>query len=908
MPFTFKLSQRLARMRRTALVLTAALAACEKPVQLTDPINTVAQVVVSPRAVTVPTNQMVDFMAVALTTTGDTVPLAVSWSVTSGSVTDTSTSGGRHYGHYKAGSDTGKVKVIAHGNPGGSTDTAVVTVTPVPVSAVTINPASASVLVGQTAQLAATTFDSAGNVLTGRTVTWASSNSSVGLVNGSGLVTSVAAGSTTINAVSEGRSGTASISVSNVLVASVAVSPATASLTVGGTQQLIATPKDANGNPLTGRTISWTNSNSGVATVNGSGLVGASAAGSATITATSEGQSGTASISVSNVPVTSVAVSPATASLTVGGTQQLIATPKDANGNPLTGRTISWTSSNSGVATVNGSGLVGASATGSATITATSEGQSGTASISVSNVPVASVAVSPATASLTVGGTQQFIATPKDANGNALIGRTITWTSSNSGVGTVNGTGLVGASAAGSATITAMSEGQSGTATVTVTAPPPPTSAPSAVTDLTVAGTTDSSVTLSFTEVNDGTGNPAGYDVRYAAGTISWGSATEVSRGTCATPMAGTTIGARRTCTVVGLSASTAYGFQLIAFRGTLNVNAVFGGLSNVASGTTAAGAPQPVASVVVSPTTASVGVGGTQQFTATLRDASGNVLTGRATSWTSSVQSIATVSAGGLVTALLAGTTTITATSEGQSGTATMTVTVLPPPSTGWPHEPAGYRVITDYDMHALNDGGWLNSYPSQLGSGISLASVAGAPASAPTVWQFAYPAGYSGGSAPGTEYYPISAPYPTALYVGFWWKPSNPWQGHSSGVNKLMFVYAGGPPAGLIIKMLGTGSGPFRTQVTTEFGTTTNWNENVGSSSPLALGQWHRVEMFLNYAGGVLQWWVDGVLVGSYTGIGYPNSGFNQLEFSPTWGGVGDTKSETDYYWYDQIRASRP
>src|SRR5207247_8760692 len=126
---------------------------------------------------------------------------------------------------------------------------------------------------------------------------------------------------------------------------------------------------------------------------------------------------------------------------------------------------------------------------------------------------------------------------------------------------------------------------------------------------------------------------------------------------------------ARRTCTVVGLSASTAYGFQLIAFRGTLNVNAVFGGLSNVASGTTAAGAPQPVASVVVSPTTASVGVGGTQQFTATLRDASGNVLTGRATSWTSSVQSIATVSAGGLGTGLLGGTAPMTATGEARSG-----------------------------------------------------------------------------------------------------------------------------------------------------------------------------------------------------------------------------------------------
>src|SRR2546430_16800982 len=120
MPFTFKLSQRLARMRRTALVLTAALAACEKPVQLTDPINTVAQVVVSPRAVTVPTNQMVDFMAVALATTGDTVPPAVSWSVTSGSGTDTSTSGSRPFRPYKAGSDTGKGEGIAPRNPRGA--------------------------------------------------------------------------------------------------------------------------------------------------------------------------------------------------------------------------------------------------------------------------------------------------------------------------------------------------------------------------------------------------------------------------------------------------------------------------------------------------------------------------------------------------------------------------------------------------------------------------------------------------------------------------------------------------------------------------------------------------------------------------------------------------------------------
>src|SRR5207244_9050456 len=122
----------------------------------------------------------------------------------------------------------------------------------------------------------------------------------------------------------------------------------------------------------------------------------------------SEGQSGQASLSVSNVPVATVTVSPASASVTVGQTAQLSATAKDAAGNVLSGRAVTWTSSNSGVVTVSGSGLVTGVAAGSATITAASEGQSGTASISVANVPVATVTVSPASASVTVGQTAQL--------------------------------------------------------------------------------------------------------------------------------------------------------------------------------------------------------------------------------------------------------------------------------------------------------------------------------------------------------------------------------------------------------------------------------------------------------------------------------------------------------------------
>src|SRR5207244_9939002 len=86
---------------------------------------------------------------------------------------------------------------------------------------------------------------------------------------------------------------------------------------------------------------------------------------------------------VSSVPLIAVAVSPATANVFVGATTQLSAVTKDAAGSVLSGRVISWTSSNAAIATVSAAGLVTGVAAGSVTITATSEGRSGTASVGV---------------------------------------------------------------------------------------------------------------------------------------------------------------------------------------------------------------------------------------------------------------------------------------------------------------------------------------------------------------------------------------------------------------------------------------------------------------------------------------------------------------------------------------------
>ena len=107
------------------------------------------------------------------------------------------------------------------------------------------------------------------------------------------------------------------------------------------------------------------------------------------------------------------------------------------------------------------------------------------------------------------------------------------------------------------------------------------------VSDLSVAGTDATSANLRFTQVGDGAGQPANYDVRFQTPTINWGPAASVSQGTCSVPLVATGTAGVTTCTVEGLSAATDYEFQLVAFRGTLNGSATFGPLSNVAAGRT---------------------------------------------------------------------------------------------------------------------------------------------------------------------------------------------------------------------------------------------------------------------------------------------------------------------------------
>jgi len=211
-----------------------------------------------------------------------------------------------------------------------------------------------------------------------------------------------------------------------------------------------------------------------------------------------------------------------------------------------------------------------------------------------------SVMIAPEQLTTTGGTLEQFSAEVLDAEGQPISGTTVTWKTNNRSVAIVDTDGYVWSFTEGTATATADFPGKGRgssngnayghskkDATVSVTQVAP--ERPGRVSDLAVTSTTISSATLSFTEVGDGTGSPADYVVRFQVSPLDWGTATDVSSGTCSVPLGGGSVGSTRTCTVSNLAPDTNYQFQLVAYRGSYPSDMVYGDLSNVASGSTPA-------------------------------------------------------------------------------------------------------------------------------------------------------------------------------------------------------------------------------------------------------------------------------------------------------------------------------
>lgn len=340
------------------------------------------------------------------------------------------------------------------------------------ISVIDVTPATSQLSIGGTAQLTAVPRNSASVALTGRAISWASSATTIASVSPNGLVTAVASGMATITATSEGRSGTATVTVaSGAPVASVEVSPPNPIALQGGTLQFTAEPRDSAGAPLQMRTISWSSADTLIARINAStGLATGRAVGSTTITATVEGRTGTRQLAVELVPVRRVGISPTGADLVVGGTRQFTATPRDSAGSALTGRTIAFATRDAGIATVSVGGLVTALAPGATVLRATSGARTDSVPIGVGVAPaaVAAIDVHPKRISLLSGASLRLRPLLTDAAGAPLTGRTITFESSNPLSVTVGADSVVRAVGVGSATVTVASGGVSSSMSVDV--------------------------------------------------------------------------------------------------------------------------------------------------------------------------------------------------------------------------------------------------------------------------------------------------------------------------------------------------------------------------------------------------------------------------------------------------------
>lgn len=431
-----------------------------------------------------------------------------------------------------------------------------------------------------------------------------------------------------------------------VAVASIQLQPGVDSVTPGDTYNgWIVTLRDAAGNTLTGRRLSWTSSRPEIATIDQTtGVVTGVGVGSTTITVSSEAKTAQAGINVIP-PIMSVVVTPDSFDLPLTTTRQIVPQLVGPGGLAITGRQISWISSNPSVVTVSTNGVVTPIALGTASVTVASGGKNATVRVRVTAEPVASVRIIPlgAVHIVRIGQGRQFTAECLNVNQQVLSGRTVTWISSNPLVASV-GSGLVTGVAVGQANITATCDN---TVSASITAQ---------VTLVPVSSVVISPPQLSLLVGQTGQ--------LIATAQDSAGNALAVQDY----PVVWTTDN-NPVATVSQAGVVSALGAGVAAIRVSVG---------NVLSAPISATVTNvPVASVTIGPLNPTVVCGQQVQLTATMRDANGNILSGRSVSWHSVSQNIATIGAlTGIATGHVVGTTQITATSEGIAGFIVLTVT----------------------------------------------------------------------------------------------------------------------------------------------------------------------------------------------------------------------------------------
>ena len=364
----------------------------------------------------------------------------------------------------------------------GIAGTATVTVTddaPV-LDTIEVEPDGITLAIDETTQFEATALDQFGNEMTGVEFEWTCSDETVGTIDDTGLFTAKAAGTATITASADGKSGEATVTVTDEepVARSITVTPSNPTLATDATEQFEATVRDQFDNEMTGVAVTWSCSDEAVGEIDDAGLFTALTAGMATITASAEGISGTATVTVTakdpvgpEEPVlTGITLTPPRATLDIEDVQKFMVMGYDQNGNVMPAGEIDWACSGEAVGTIDGNGYFTAKTEGTATVTAMAGSCSAESIITVcaEGPLLAKIAVVPSATTLEIDDTLEFCAVAFDRFGNIVEDAEITWECSDPCVGIIDECGVFTALDGGTATITACGDGAEGTATVAV--------------------------------------------------------------------------------------------------------------------------------------------------------------------------------------------------------------------------------------------------------------------------------------------------------------------------------------------------------------------------------------------------------------------------------------------------------
>ncbi|HIF9535338.1 TPA: beta strand repeat-containing protein [Photobacterium damselae] len=616
---------------------------------------------------------------------------AVTWSTSDVSIA-TITSGATSDNGVATGVKEGEVTVTASGVANGQTfeGSATLTVIDAKIVGLAVTPKTESTPVGLTKAFTATaTLDNSLTMDVTDKVSWSTNDNAIasittGQPSDNGVATGVTTGTVTVTASIDSDGTTynddAQLTVTDAIITSLQVTPAKETTPVGLTKPFTATAYFSDGVTTQDVTnepaISWTSSDTTIATITSSqasdnGVATGVKEGEVTITAkgkTAEGTdvSGTATLTVTAAVPTSLSVTPKTKDVAKGLTQQFTAkitysnkTSADVTKDPAT----TW-ASDSDNATIDSDGLATGAKLGTSTITATNGSLSDSGELTVTDAVVESLQVTPATASVAKGLTQNFTATammsdgtsPDVTNDSGLVWSSDTPAKATVTTGLTTGNGVATGVDKGVANITATLDGQSASGQLTVT-DPIPTKLTVTPTDASIAKGLEQQFKAELTYSDDSTA-----DVTADAAT-SWTSDDTATATVNSTDAKGMAKGVKEGS--ANIQAAGTYGGTPLQDAQPLTV--------------TAAG----ISSIAVTPASADVVAGMTQQYTATatMTDGSTTDITDDAgTSWTSSDDTTATVSttAGskGLATGQKEGGATITATKDGSSGEATINVT----------------------------------------------------------------------------------------------------------------------------------------------------------------------------------------------------------------------------------------